>query len=837
MGCHFLKYCTVALIILVCGDVAVGSGWADSSYFSWDDSSYVTPVHHNQWGCHSCQTMSAIAVIESQILWRLSKGDSVLKVNLSEQTVLSCWRFDEECVVRGVNTPYDSAISCGIPSEECFDWSITSECGSYGDCEVETCDHRCSKPQAWASYIDSYGSVSAGDDSLCNWPTVPIPVLKEALVEHGPLRVTGQFDSASLWNYGFDTTIYEMDTGAYCAMPVYKDDVPEYGHQYVIFGWNDTYTASPSSSDTTPVWFAKNSWGPTWGGPGQNHPELPPGCFALVQSGCGYRGAADWVMWTPLLPPTLSGPTHYSARNSSDSSIKLVWHWPAAGFDSGNTYFRLTITGDSLLSDTLSDTSYVLGYDSCGSDTVSWYVRAFARQGDSCRVSDWAGARITVLSDSCCVNRGDFGHDGDVDSLDVVQLVWYIFSNGFYPGCWEEADVDADSDRDVADIVFLVTYLYQSGAPPASCGAKQYCGEGGSVTGSLTDADGDGIDDSIDNCPYAFNPDQADADSNGIGDQCDIVICGDVNDDGAKNIQDVIDFAAWLLEDGAPINLDKANFGGCAGINMYDLTSLIFSMTPKAVAKHCEHQIPCEAPPANTAVLLDHVDGLLGEDTVQSSRPIVFYLRLYNGTTWPFDGLTNAFRVYSPTGATWVTTTIEELLNWGPPYPTFDDYGTRSFSVTGSGVDTVGIYAYNLYRSGLRAGYDSVTYAITTGPIDKSFDGGVICLDSSWFPPSNDWIWSIDSYHSTLPFCYPSWGGPYCYTIYYCCDPRGDVDRSGGINVSDLTMYVAYLFQGGMAPACTDQADVDASGTHNVSDLTYLVAYLFQGGSPPPPCE
>lgn len=36
----------------------------------------------------------------------------------------------------------------------------------------------------------------------------------------------------------------------------------------------------------------------------------------------------------------------------------------------------------------------------------------------------------------------------------------------------------------------------------------------------VDDSDGDGIPDSEDNCPFAFNPDQADADGDGVGDAC-----------------------------------------------------------------------------------------------------------------------------------------------------------------------------------------------------------------------------------------------------------------------------------------------------------------------------
>ena len=38
---------------------------------------------------------------------------------------------------------------------------------------------------------------------------------------------------------------------------------------------------------------------------------------------------------------------------------------------------------------------------------------------------------------------------------------------------------------------------------------------------ALVDADGDGVDDSIDNCVGSYNPDQRDTDTNGVGNRCD----------------------------------------------------------------------------------------------------------------------------------------------------------------------------------------------------------------------------------------------------------------------------------------------------------------------------
>jgi hypothetical protein len=65
---------------------------------------------------------------------------------------------------------------------------------------------------------------------------------------------------------------------------------------------------------------------------------------------------------------------------------------------------------------------------------------------------------------------------------------------------------------------------------------------------------------------------------------------------------------------------------------------------------------------------------------------------------------------------------------------------------------------------------------------------------------------------------------------FSCCKgKRGDLNLSGGIDVSDLSALVSYLTSGVFVPSCKESADVNGSGGIDVSDLSSLVSYLTGG--------
>jgi hypothetical protein len=94
------------------------------------------------------------------------------------------------------------------------------------------------------------------------------------------------------------------------------------------------------------------------------------------------------------------------------------------------------------------------------------------------------------------------------------------------------------------------------------------------------------VGDICDNCPEIYNPDQADSDSNGVGDVCEY-ICGDVNNDGDVNVADAVYMINNIFLGGPPPeHPDAFDVNGDGQNNVADpvyLINYIFNFGPAPI--------------------------------------------------------------------------------------------------------------------------------------------------------------------------------------------------------------------------------------------------------------
>ncbi len=241
-----------------------------------------------------------------------------------------------------------------------------------------------------------------------------------------------------------------------------------------------------------------------------------------------------------------------------------------------------------------------------------------------------------------------------------------------------------------------------------------------------------------------------------------------------------------------------------------------------------------------------------GFAVTQRSQPDSVFVRVAPGTPFNLiwssetsvvaDGVSLGFRLYSRDGSitnvTW-NSTITAVGQWADPVSfnfggtsiqmgpdqfsgslpsTFQAGGVALVMGEGSGFGPIGLE-------------DILTATLT---VDQE---GVICVDSAFFPPAAEWLYS--------PIGAPAWGasiggypdGGYCIEVYECstCDVAGDANGDGFTNIADAAFLLSWTFEGGPWPPCLRQADANGDGFNRVNDVMYLVNRIF-GGGPAPIC-
>lgn len=121
---------------------------------------------------------------------------------------------------------------------------------------------------------------------------------------------------------------------------------------------------------------------------------------------------------------------------------------------------------------------------------------------------------------------GTSGLDSDGDGVDNSCDNCPALANS------AQLDCDADGAGDLCD---------PTGGDADADGVHDACDTCPNLYNPLQprDGDGDGTDDACDNCPALYNRDQADCDSDAIGDRCDLDTDNDGAPDGCDNCEDV----------------------------------------------------------------------------------------------------------------------------------------------------------------------------------------------------------------------------------------------------------------------------------------------------------
>jgi len=191
--------------------------------------------------------------------------------------------------------------------------------------------------------------------------------------------------------------------------------------------------------------------------------------------------------------------------------------------------------------------------------------------------------------------------------------------------------------------------------------------------------------------------------------------------------------------------------------DMADFTTLY----PFWDGPHCYKIVDPSFIPGNGEIYLAGVSYNYGDSVVHTGELITFDIGYHNNTGSIIQGFTNGFRIYSPTNAEWTTTSGILTGSIGSEqFPAA--FQMTTFNPTGSGEDTVGMGGVDIFgNDGVYDGYHDIPLQIEIGPIPHQYNGGIICLDSCFYPPSGQWFWGL----LNGPGIVPNWDGPHCFDI------------------------------------------------------------------------
>ena len=311
-------------------------------------------------------------------------------------------------------------------------------------------------------------------------------------------------------------------------------------------------------------------------------------------------------------------------------------------------------------------------------------------------------------------------------------------------------------------------------------------------------------------------------------------VCGDFNGNGNIDITEVVAYINYLFQSGAPpVNYGDADIDDHQNVTTRDLFFIVANQfiggmlsCPASQARLHDLAIVDDSTYLHTwESFLPHASILTPGDSTY-----VIHIQLTTNDTLECGSFPLSVRVGGE---------IPEILRATASTACPDGGNCQSYAQIDdvNAVVAAGTLRFNTDGHIVPGTHDIVDIEIKIPPLSATWRPITVALDS--MPPVQNGLYAHQPWVTSPDDPADIWR-PVVYAFPCLGQIRGNInyDTADGIDISDLTFLVGYMFKDNLLrpPKCFEEVDVDASLGLDIADLTYMVNYMFKEGPDPERC-